>query len=202
MGTEKREQPTMTAKIITRLIIIGIVVGTLAIITVGLLQPAESTSYTYGPPRTSQGDGLQVGNHTGDMAPNFTLAQLQGDQKISLSDYRGQTVLLNFWRTDCASCLVEMPDLQKVARDQQAAGKKFVVLGIEEANDLSAPQLLQRKGVSYPILVDERLTVGDLYRVSGIPTSFVLDRQGIIRWQTAGPISFETLQDVLHQIDR
>jgi peroxiredoxin len=201
VGTEKREQTTMKAKIITRLIIIGVVVGTLAIITVGLLQPAASTGYTYGPPRTSQGDGRQVGNHTGDMAPNFTLAQLQGAQKVSLSDIRGQIVLLNFWRTDCASCLVEMPDLQKIVRDQQAAGKKFVVLGIEEANDPSASQLLQRKGVSYPILVDERLTVGDLYRVSGIPTSFVLDHQGVIRWQTAGPISFETLQDVLYQID-
>src|SRR5690348_13133823 len=105
MGTEKREQPAMTAKIITRLIIIGVVVGTLAIITAGLLQPAESTGYTYGLPRTSQGDGQQVGNHTGDIAPNFTLAQLQGGQKVSLSDIRGQAVLLNFWRTDCASCL-------------------------------------------------------------------------------------------------
>ncbi len=191
----------MTAKIITRIIVIGVVVGTLAIITAGLLRPADSASYTYGPPRTSQQDGRQVGNHTGDMAPNFTLVQLQSGQKVSLSDIRGQIVLLNFWRTDCASCLVEMPDLQKVVQDQQAAGKKFVVLGLEEANDPTAPQLLQRKGVSYPILVDERLTVGDLYNVSGIPTSFVLDRQGIIRWQTAGPISFETLQDVLHQID-
>jgi hypothetical protein len=60
--------------------------------------------------------------------------------------------------------------------------------------------LLQSKGITYPILVDGRLTVGDLYHVSGIPTSFVVDRQGLIRWTMAGPFSPETLQEVLRQI--
>src|SRR5581483_10857002 len=102
----------MSAKMITRLIIIVVVIGTLAIITAGLLQPAE---YHYGPPQTfqtdAQGAGQQVGNKVGDLAANFTLTTMNG-KKVSLSDYRGQVVLLNFWRTDCASCLVEMPDLQ------------------------------------------------------------------------------------------
>jgi peroxiredoxin len=189
----------MTAKMITRIIIIAVVVGTLAIITAGLLQPA---SVHYGPPRTSQSDGQQVGNNVGNIAPNFTLNTLSapGGKKVSLSDYRGQAVLLNFWRTDCASCLVEMPDLQKAYSTQQAGQKKFVVLGIEEADDPSAPQLLQRKGITYPILVDAQLRVGDLYGVNGIPASFALDRQGNIRWSTSGPVSPETLQDVLRQV--
>jgi peroxiredoxin len=194
----------MTAKIMTRFIIIGVVVGTLAIITFGLLQPAEGK---YGPPRTFQTDGSgvgpQVGNNVGDIAPNFTLNALStpSGKKVSLSDYRGQVVLLNFWRTDCASCLVEMPDLQKAYSAQQVAQKKFVILGIEQGDDVSAAQLLRRKGVMYPILVDAQQTVGDLYGVSGIPTSFAVDRQGIIRWNMAGPLSPEMLQEVLRLVD-
>jgi peroxiredoxin len=182
----------MTAKIITRIIIIGVVVGTLAIITAGMLQPADSLGTFQ---VDAQGNESQVGSKVGAIAPNFTLPMLAG-QKVSLSDYRGKVVLLNFWRTDCASCLIEMPDLQKV----YAAQKNLVILGIEQADDPTASQLLQSKGITYPILVDGRLTVGDLYHVSGIPTSFVVDRQGLIRWTMAGPFSPETLQEVLRQI--
>jgi cytochrome c biogenesis protein CcmG, thiol:disulfide interchange protein DsbE len=184
----------MTAKLLTRLIIIGVVMGTLAIITAGLLRPAGPSTLL-----DEQGNSSQVGSKVGAMAPNFTLPMLNG-QKVSLSDYRGQPVLLNFWSTDCASCLIEMPDLQKVYTSQQAVQKDFVVLGIEQVADPSAPQLLHSKGITYPILVDDRLTVGDLYHVSGIPTSFVLDRQGIVRWSMVGPFSPATLQGVLHQI--
>jgi cytochrome c biogenesis protein CcmG/thiol:disulfide interchange protein DsbE len=187
----------MTAKLLMRLIIIGVVVGTLAIISAGLLQPASSLGTNQAD--DERGNASQVGSKVGNMAPNFTLPLLN-DRKVSLSDYRGNVVLLNFWRTDCASCLIEMPDLQKVYHAQQAARKDFVVLGIEQADDSSAGQLLQSKGITYPILVDGGLTVGDLYHVSGIPTSFVLDRQGLIRWTMAGPFAPDTLQEVLHQL--
>ena len=188
----------MTAKLLTRLIIIGVVIGTLAIITAGLLQPAGSLS-------TNQSSGedstSQVGSKVGDIAPNFTLSMLNG-RRVSLSDYRNKVVVLNFWRTDCPPCLIEMPDLQKEYRTQQAAHQSFTVLGIEQADDASAPQLLKDRGISYPILVDGRLTVGDLYHVSGIPTSFVLDRQGLVRWTMSGPFPPNTLQDMLHQLDQ
>ncbi len=98
----------MTAKLLTRLIIIGVVVGTLAIIAAGLLRPAGSSTLL-----DEQENSSQVGSKVGAMAPNFTLPMLNG-QKVSLSDYRGKPVLLNFWSTDCASCLIEMPDLQRV----------------------------------------------------------------------------------------
>jgi peroxiredoxin len=186
----------MTAKLLTRLIIIAVVVGTLTIITAGLLQPASSLNTGL---VDAQGNSSQVGSKVGAIAPNFTLPMLNG-QKVSLSDYRGKVVLLNFWRTDCASCLVEIPDLQKVYSARQAARKDFVAMGIEQADDPSASQLLQGKGITYPILIDPHLTVGDLYHVSGIPTSFVLDRQGLIRWTVSGPFPPDTLQGVLRQI--
>jgi cytochrome c biogenesis protein CcmG/thiol:disulfide interchange protein DsbE len=175
----------------TRLVIAVVAIGTLVIITIGVLRPADT-----GLIKPSTVSAPRVGS----AAPNFTLPLLQG-KKVSLSDYRGQIVMLNFWRTDCTSCKAEMPALQKVYASQQTTRNSFVLLGVELSNDKTgSQQLVQAKGLTYPILLAQSSAVSDLYAISGTPTSFLLDREGIIRWKTTGPLSEESLQNALKQV--
>ena len=120
----------------------------------------------------------------GAPAPDFTLADLSG-ASVSLSDYKGQVVLLNFWATWCPPCKLEMPTLQQHFVDYKAQG--LMVVGVEAGEpkaDVESFATDQR--LTFPILPDEKSTVTDMYRVSALPTTFVVDRQGVIVQQHLG----------------
>jgi peroxiredoxin len=106
---------------------------------------------------------------------DFTLTDLQG-KSWHFRDLRGKVVLVNFWATWCPPCRKEMPDLQ--ALSEQFKDQGFVVLAIsdEEARKV-APFIAERK-ISYPVLLDPGRKVNELFRVEGIPKSFVYNREG------------------------
>lgn len=167
-------------KLAMRLLPAIIALGTLAVITWGLLQPAN--------PATITGSGVGLG--VGSAAPNFTLKALNG-KTISLSDYRGQALLLNFWRVDCTGCRAEMPDMQKVYMAQQ---QKFVLLSVNLGdNNGSVANYVRQFPLTFPVLLDSDLSVNDLYHVSGTPTSYFLDAKGVIVYKEVGPLSEEQL---------
>ncbi|HVO68640.1 MAG TPA: cytochrome c biogenesis protein/redoxin [Aggregatilineaceae bacterium] len=122
---------------------------------------------------------VPVGLQVGQRAPDFT-AQLLDGQTVSLSGFRGHPVLLNFWATWCGPCREEMPDFQTVYDTYRADG--FVVLAVnamESKSDVAA--FVQKLGITYPIALDESGTINrDLYARVGYPTSFLLDRNGVI----------------------
>jgi thiol-disulfide isomerase/thioredoxin len=122
----------------------------------------------------------------GKMAPAFTLTTLDG-KKVSLSDYKGRPVLVNFWATWCGPCKVEMPWFESFRKQYAAQG--FEVLGL--ADDVDAgkdaiSKVAQKTGVTYPIL----LTDGKVQTAYGgldyLPMSFYVDRNGVIVEETAG----------------
>jgi peroxiredoxin len=120
-----------------------------------------------------------VGDVQGVQAPGFTLVSLDGS-KVSLSDFRGKAVLLNFWATWCPPCKVEMPwfvDLQK-----QYAKDGLVVLGV--AMDDSAPAEIAKfassMGVNYPVLLGTDKVSDDYGDVQYLPTTFYIGRDGAI----------------------
>jgi peroxiredoxin len=120
----------------------------------------------------------------GAPAPDFTLSDLSGAQ-VLLSNYKGQVVLLNFWATWCGPCKLEMPTLQRHYVDYQAQG--LVVLGVEAGEPKAEVQAFAtEQRLSFPVLPDENSTVTDLYRVSALPTTFLIDRQGVIVRQQKG----------------
>jgi len=134
-----------------------------------------------------------VGTIVGDAAPNFTLTLLNG-KKASLSDYRGKSVLLNFWYSTCPGCQVEIPGIQRFYAGQQAAHKDFVVLGVDAVDDAAtAQQFARQQGMTYPIMIDAEQYVTSLYGVTATPTSFFIDRNGIIRATQVGPVDDNTL---------
>ena len=135
----------------------------------------------------------------GQTAPNFTLATIDG-QPVSLADYAGKVVLVNFWATWCSSCLTEMPDYERVY--QKYGQNNFVVLGV---NFQEAPgrvgQYADGLGLTFPVLLD---TDGNVtthqYQIIGMPASIIVDPQGNIFYRHLGPMSAETLQAKLTEL--
>jgi len=122
----------------------------------------------------------------GKKAPMCTLATLDG-KKVTLADYKGRPVLVNFWATWCGPCKVEMPWFEEFRK--QYAGQGFEVLGLTDDADAGKEvitKVAQKAGVSYPIL----LTDGKVQTAYGgmdvLPMSFYVDRNGIVVEQTAG----------------
>jgi len=183
---------------ITRIILVVAALGTLAIITVGLFHPGASPATTSDTAQSSS--GAPVGLTVGDAAPNFTLTTLDG-KRVSLSDYRGKPVMLNFWYATCPGCLAEIPGMQRFYASQQAAGKDFVILGINTIDDAqTAQQFVRDYGLTYTIVLDNNQQVTTLYHLNATPTSYFIDRHGIIRSTVVGPVDEATLQQRVAQI--
>jgi peroxiredoxin len=106
---------------------------------------------------------------------NFTLTDLQGNS-WTLRALGGQVVLVNFWATWCQPCRREMPDLEALYR--RFKGQGLAILAISDEDAAKVKQFLAEKSVSYPILLDPGRKVNDLFRIEGIPKSFVYDRSG------------------------
>src|SRR5260370_31615623 len=177
--------------LITRSALFVGAISLLTILAVGLLRPGAAPVVSSSPSSTS---GAPVGLQVGDAAPNFTLKTLDGKQ-VSLSDYRGKPVLLNFWYSSCPGCLAEIPGMQRFYAAQQAAGKDFVILGVNSVDDAqTAQQFVQQYGITYTPVFDDNQRVATLYNLNATPTSYFIDRQGIIRFVQVGPIDEATLQ--------
>lgn len=133
----------------------------------------------------------------GFAAPDFTAQALDGTA-VRLADLRGRPVVLNFWATWCPPCLQELPHLMDVAR---RSGDRLVVLGIDNGEPAATVAAFANdRGLNYPIALDLTFEITDLYRVDGLPTTFFIDQDGIIRDMMMGPLTPATLQDKLATI--
>jgi peroxiredoxin len=126
-----------------------------------------------------------------DKAPEFELDDLRG-QHHRLSDYRGKIVLINFWASWCPECIDEIPSLNKIY--EKYKGKGLVVLGIlADRKKEAAMKILTQAGVTYPVLFD---TSGGVfikrYTVIALPTTVVIDRNGLIVERIIGRIDFSS----------
>lgn len=108
---------------------------------------------------------------------------------IRLSDFAGKPVLINLWATWCIPCQNEMPVLEKIYKEYNASG--LVVLGVDitlQDNLQAVKETVKKYQLSYPILLDESGQISKLYQVYGIPTSYFIDHQGILRLIQIGEI--------------
>lgn len=111
----------------------------------------------------------------GVAAPDFSLPDLSG-KTVHLSDLRGKVVIVDFWATWCPPCRKEMPDLE--ALYQRFAAKGLVILAISDEEASTVRPFIADRQVTYPILLDPGRKVNELFRVEGIPKTFVYDREG------------------------
>ncbi len=115
-------------------------------------------------------------------APDFTLKALSGDN-LRLAELRGQVVLINFWATWCGPCRQELPVLETLHRRYEDAG--FTVLGVNVEGEAEPAQALA-SGVSFPMLIDAGQEVSKLYDLKAMPSTFVVDRDGVVRYVHRG----------------
>jgi peroxiredoxin len=111
-------------------------------------------------------------------AQNFILKDLEGND-VSLADYRGLIILINFWATWCLPCLIEMPSMEKLYAKFKNEG--FTILAIDMKEDADNVKAFKEKyKLSFPILLDSDGIVGQFYGVISIPTTYLVDREGYI----------------------
>lgn len=126
---------------------------------------------------------------------DFTLPALDGAQ-VSLSDYEGQVVLVNFWATWCPPCQAEMPLLEAYYQTYRDQGFALLAINVNESPHL-AGAFIASSGYTFPVLLDEFGEVSDRYGVSGMPTSVVLGPDGELLYRHSGMISAEVLDSVV-----
>jgi thiol-disulfide isomerase/thioredoxin len=137
----------------------------------------------------------------GGKAPDFELYDLEGDSH-KLSDYEGSPILLNFWATWCGPCRSEMPHLEDIYNEWKYNDLVFFAVNIGESSS-EVKSFLYMYGLSMPVLMDSARTVSSRYGITGIPTTFFIDKDGIIQDKVVGAFQDkETIEDYLTELYR
>jgi cytochrome c biogenesis protein CcmG/thiol:disulfide interchange protein DsbE len=171
---------------------IGLAVGLLILLAAGLAMWGPG----HGAAAQSSGRPLP-----GQPAPDFTLDLVDGSQ-FTLSDLRGQVAVVNFWATWCPPCEEELPRLQAVWDEYQEEGVAFV--GVVYQDQMPAVQgAIARFGLTYPVGLDGSERIANSYGITGVPETFVIDREGQVAYLHIGPVGSDELtaeiEDLLSQ---
>jgi cytochrome c biogenesis protein CcmG, thiol:disulfide interchange protein DsbE len=176
-------------RIVLPLLVIGLIVAAIWWLESRGGDDVSPTGERYGPielPAALRTAGVDVGTEEGKLAPDFLLGALDGGE-VRLSALRGQPVVLNFWATWCAPCRQELP--QFVAAYDRFRDEGLVVLAVNMQEGKSiARGYADDFGMKFPIPIDVDGEVGDEYRLLGLPMTYFIDRDGVIRSVFTGPL--------------
>jgi peroxiredoxin len=147
-----------------------------------LLQTKDSSFNLSGRPRLEKGVS----------APNFTLPGLDG-KMVSLADYKGKVVFLNIWATWCPPCVEEMPSMEKLHQELKDKGLEILAVSIDVSGAKAVIPFMKKHKLSFSALTDTKGAIKSLYQTTGIPESFIIDKDGIIAEKVIGPRDWATL---------
>jgi len=128
----------------------------------------------------------------GSRAPEFSAGTLAAGASKSLADYKGQVVLLNVWATWCAPCRVEMPSIEHLYQEFGPQGLKVVAVSIDEASPDVVREFVRERGLSFEILLNPSRSIERIYQTTGVPESFVLNREGVIVKKVIGATEWDS----------
>ncbi|WP_088228665.1 TlpA disulfide reductase family protein [Desulfosporosinus sp. FKB] len=150
---------------------------------------------------TDQGQSLTVGLENGNLAPDFELQSVNGET-VKLSSLRGKKVIVNFWASWCPPCRLEMPEMENYYAKNKNTGVEILAVNLTTAEKSQAEvtTFMKADGITFPVLLDKSGDAARLYNISSIPASFILDSQGIIRDKIVGPMTNESMQEMLGTI--
>lgn len=151
--------------------------------------PIDTDPGKYTPPQTGEID----------LAPDFTLTDLDGNE-VTLSQFRGEkNVYLNFWASWCGPCRQEMPDIDEVYKEYK--DKDLVVLTINVGESSGTVQeYIDANGFSFPVLLDTDQRVSRQYKVSSIPVSYFINKEGKIMTQRIGLLTKEQMLSYIEKL--
>ncbi|WP_368503790.1 TlpA disulfide reductase family protein [Alkalihalophilus sp. As8PL] len=138
-------------------------------------------------------EGVQVGNE----ATSFELTTL-GGETVALNDYHGTPVVINFFATWCPPCQEEMPVIVEMEKRLTNQGAKFIAVNMtsQETSKAEVTPFLKHFGANFDVLLDESGDVMDTYQIIGIPTTIVIDENGIIVQRINGGLSYSMMEDI------
>lgn len=131
----------------------------------------------------------------GKAAPDFTLKDSDG-KDVTLSSLKGKVIFLNFWATWCPPCKEEIPSMMLL--NQKMAGKPFQMLAvsIDEGGKDAVSAFLQKNSFSLPFLIDLEQKTGSLYGITGVPETFIIDKQGLLVKKVVGGMDWASADTV------
>jgi thiol-disulfide isomerase/thioredoxin len=133
---------------------------------------------------------LPVGTNSGELAPDFSGTTLDGEV-VQLSDLRGKTVLVNIFASWCGPCRAEAPHLVEV---DNLLGEDVVLLGLNLQENISAVESFKQDfGIDFPLVLNEDGKLTEIYKPIGLPTSWFIDPDGVVRYVHAGPLTSEII---------
>jgi peroxiredoxin len=132
------------------------------------------------------------GPEVGGRAPNFALADVEG-RPVHLADYKGKVVMVNFWATWCGPCRAELPDIVTLYDTYRARGLEVLGLSADEDGPQMVKDFAQRNGLPYTIVMADDATQL-AYGIDAYPTTFVIDRDGVVRGRYVGAQSLQVLE--------
>jgi thiol-disulfide isomerase/thioredoxin len=135
----------------------------------------------------------------GKMAPNFKLKNIKNGEDISLQDYRGKTVILDFWATWCAPCKESLPELERLARENQSLS--VLTVNIDDKRD-NAIRFLNKYDLQLTAVFDKNKDVVGMYEIPAMPSAIIIDKEGYIRYLHLGynKNHFEEIQKEVREI--
>ncbi len=125
----------------------------------------------------------------GSLAPGLALAGLDG-RMVDLKDYRGRVVFLNIWATWCPTCREEMPSMEKLYRELTGEAFEILAVSVDKGGAKPVAAFKEAHKLSFPMLLDPEATIARPYGVTGVPESFIINKQGIIEKIVIGPIDW------------
>lgn len=131
-------------------------------------------------------------------AMDFKLKDLNGNE-VSLSDYKGKKVFLNFWATWCSPCRSEMPEMEKLYQETKNSDLIILAVNLDEDKE-TVQKFMSSNKYNFPVLLDTDNIVASKYRIVSIPTSFFIDKEGNIADKHIGPMTIEDMKNYINNI--
>ncbi|WP_349305588.1 TlpA disulfide reductase family protein [Bacillus sp. FJAT-49736] len=189
------------------LLTFAILIIAVLIIVINIWRPSflnDLTNKKTAMAETSNTKGLSSNSKSvqeGAEAPDFVLSTLDG-KTAKLSDYRGQKIILNFWASWCPPCKAEMPYMQKFYEKNKS--KNITIVSVNLTSMDRGTSLVQsfisKNNITFPVLLDKNGDIGKTYQAVAIPTSYIIDQNGIIRKKIIGPMDEAMMEDLTNNI--
>ena len=135
----------------------------------------------------------------GRPAPNFTLPDVDGNL-VSLHDYQGQVVLVNFWGTWCPPCRAEMPDIQKIYDEFKPRGLEIIGVDAPPDTEEDVRKFVERLDLTWVFVMDKKWEVARTYAIGAFPSTFFLDKDHILRQVRIGAMNEKELRERLSRL--